>query len=134
MGIARAWYGKKSDRIPLRKMMLLCGVLCVACYLVAAFAPIPVLGLAGCAVCGFSVGIFWPGTFSVAARQLPGGGTAMYALLFRTDRSGNDGECVRGQSESGAGTGNGLSHSDHSRDQQTAGQDHGDLILAYRFG
>ena len=81
MGIARAWYGKKSDRIPLKKMMLLCGVLCVACYLTAAFAPVPILGLAGCAVCGFSVGIFWPGTFSVAARQIPGGGTAMYALL-----------------------------------------------------
>ena len=81
MGIARAWYGKKSDRIPLKKMMLLCGALCVVCYVTAAFAPIPVLGLAGCAVCGFSVGIFWPGTFSVAARALPGGGTAMYALM-----------------------------------------------------
>jgi len=40
-----------------------------------------VLGLIGCAICGFSVGIFWPGTFSVAALKLPTGGTAMYALL-----------------------------------------------------
>ena len=39
------------------------------------------LGLLGCAVCGFSVGIFWPGTFSMAASALPGGGTAMYALM-----------------------------------------------------
>ena len=29
----------------------------------------------------YSVGIFWPGTFSVAAVRLPGGGTAMYALM-----------------------------------------------------
>ena len=38
-------------------------------------------GLAGCAVCGFSVGIFWPGTFSLAAKALKGGGTALYAFL-----------------------------------------------------
>ena len=27
------------------------------------------------------MGIFWPGTFSLAAKKLPGGGTAMYALM-----------------------------------------------------
>ena len=35
----------------------------------------------GCALCGFSVGIFWPGTFSTAAVILPNAGTAMYALM-----------------------------------------------------
>lgn len=81
MGIARAFYGRYSDRIPLKKMMIGSAVLCIACYLVAALASNPMLGLLGCAVCGFSVGIFWPGTFSIAAWNLPGGGTAMYALM-----------------------------------------------------
>ena len=39
------------------------------------------MGLVGCAVCGFSVGIFWPGTFSLAAIKLPTAGTAMYAFM-----------------------------------------------------
>ena len=81
MGTARALYGKFSGLIALKKAMALCAVLCVGCYALAAFAPWPLLGAAGCALCGFSVGIFWPGTFSMAARALPGGGMAMYALL-----------------------------------------------------
>ena len=56
-------------------------ILCILCYLVTALAPSPIIGLIGCAVCGFSVGIFWPGTYSVAAWNLPGAGTAMYALM-----------------------------------------------------
>ncbi len=81
MGTARALYGKFSDRVPLQRAMKLCAALCIGCYLLAALAPHPVLGLVGCALCGFSVGIFWPGTFSMAARALPAGGTAMYALM-----------------------------------------------------
>ncbi len=81
MGLARAIYGKYSEQIPLKKMMVGSAVLCIVCYLVAVFGGHPVIGLIGCAVCGFSVGIFWPGTFSVAAWKLPGGGTAMYALM-----------------------------------------------------
>lgn len=81
MGTARALYGKYSDYIPLKKMMMGSAVLCIACYAVAVFAGSPIFGLIGCALCGFSVGIFWPGTFSIAAVALPGGGTAMYALM-----------------------------------------------------
>ncbi len=81
MGMARALYGKYSDKIPLKKMMMGSALLCIVCYLVAALAPNPLLGLIGCAVCGFSVGIFWPGTFSMAAWNLPRAGTAMYALM-----------------------------------------------------
>jgi len=81
MGTARALYGKYSDKIPLQKMMIGSAVLCIGCYLVAVFADSPVMGLVGCAACGFSVGIFWPGTFSVAAIHLPTAGTAMYALM-----------------------------------------------------
>ena len=81
MGMARALYGKYSDKIPLKQMMIGSALLCIVCYLVAALAPNPMIGLLGCAVCGFSVGIFWPGTFSIAAWNLPSGGTAMYALM-----------------------------------------------------
>lgn len=81
MGTARAIYGKYSDRIPLKKMMIASSILCIACYLVAALSGNPIIGLIGCAVCGFSVGIFWPGTFSTAAVALPNAGTAMYALM-----------------------------------------------------
>ena len=81
MGSARAIYGKCSDRIPLKKFMIICAVICIGCYTLTMLAEIPILGLIGCAVCGFSVGIFWPGTFSVAAMKLPAGGTVMYALM-----------------------------------------------------
>ncbi len=81
MGTSRALYGKYSEKIPLMKMMMGSAVLCMVCYLVTSLAQNPVVSLIGCAVCGFSVGIFWPGTFSVAAKKLPGGGTAMYALM-----------------------------------------------------
>ena len=81
MGLSRAFYGKCADRIPLKKMMIFSAALCIGCYCLASFAASPVLGLLGCGICGFSVGIFWPGTFSMAAAALPGGGTAMYALM-----------------------------------------------------
>lgn len=81
MGTGRALYGKNSDRIPLKKLMMASAMLCIVCYLVAVFAPNPLVGLIGCAVCGLSVGIFWPGTFSIAAQQLPTAGTALYALM-----------------------------------------------------
>ena len=61
--------------------MLCSGILCILCYTIAAFARVPSLGLLGCAVCGLSVGIFWPGTFSIASAKIPTGGTVMFALL-----------------------------------------------------
>ena len=81
MGTARALYGKFAEKIPLKAFMLGSSALCIGCYLLAALTDNALLGLIGCAACGFSVGIFWPGTFSVAPGVLPGGGTAMYALM-----------------------------------------------------
>lgn len=81
MGLARALYGKYADRIPLRGFMLASCALCILCYVVAAWSGNALMAMLGCAFCGFSVGIFWPGTFSMAALALPGGGTAMYALM-----------------------------------------------------
>ena len=61
--------------------MLFCGILCLISYLLASLSPAPALSLAGCALCGLSVGVMWPGTFSLSAISLPSGGTAMFALL-----------------------------------------------------
>ena len=81
MGIARVLYSKIGEKRNLRKAMIACGVLCIGSYLLIAFSPIPVFGLVGCGICGFSVGLLWPGTFSLAAVGIPKGGTAMFALL-----------------------------------------------------
>lgn len=81
MGTARALYGKFSDKLPLKKAMMLSAGMCIACYLLAVFSGSALLSLLGCAFCGFTVGIFWPGTFSTAAVTLPGGGTLMYAMM-----------------------------------------------------
>ena len=81
MGSARALYGKYGDRIDLNKFMIGSSLLCIGAYLCIALMPGSVFGLVGCAVCGFSVGIMWPGTFSKASAALPRGGTAMFALL-----------------------------------------------------
>ncbi len=81
MGTARALYGKFADKIPLKAFMIGSSAMCMGCYLLAALSGNAVLALVGCAACGFSVGIFWPGTFSIAPGVLPGGGTAMYALM-----------------------------------------------------
>ena len=82
MGLSRLLYGKCGARLKMRRAMGYSAVLCVLSYLLIAFAPHPVLGLIGCALCGFSVGILWPGLYSVAAASsLSGGGTALFALL-----------------------------------------------------
>ena len=81
MGGARVFYGKYGDRINLDKFMVGSSALCVAAYLIASLSPLPVLSLVGCSICGFSVGIMWPGTFSKASACLRTGGTAMFALL-----------------------------------------------------
>lgn len=81
MGAARAFYGKHGDRIDLDRFMKASCLLCVAAYLAISLVPIPVVSLAACAICGLSVGIMWPGTFSKASATLPKGGTALFALL-----------------------------------------------------
>lgn len=81
MGLARVFYGKKGAKLDLPKVMLGCGSLCVVCYLLAALSPIPIIGLIGCALCGLSVGIMWPGTISISSQKCTKGGTAMFAFL-----------------------------------------------------
>lgn len=81
MGIARMMYGKLSEKLDLNKVMLICAIGCVACYLVASLSVLPALALAGCALCGLAVGIMWPGTVRISSQNFPRGGTAMFAFL-----------------------------------------------------
>ena len=81
MGICRVIYGKFGPKMNLTKFMIGSGALCLVCYLLAGLSKNPVLSLAGCIFCGFSVGIMWPGTISIASPRIPRGGTALFALL-----------------------------------------------------
>lgn len=81
MGSSRAFYGKYGDRIDLDRFMTESSILCAISYLGISFIPNPIMGFVRCALCGLSVGIMWPGTFSKASAYIPKGGTAMFALL-----------------------------------------------------
>lgn len=81
MGTSRAFYGKYGEKINLDRFMAGSSILCMAAYLCISLVPSPVFGLVGCAVCGLSVGIMWPGTFSKAAADIPRGGTALFAMM-----------------------------------------------------
>ena len=80
-GISRVIYGRFGEKIELKKYMIFSGILCLACYLLTALSQSPILGLIGCIICGFSVGIMWPGTISISSKKFPMGGTVMFALL-----------------------------------------------------
>lgn len=81
MGLSRLLYGKFGDKLDLDKFMKMSCLLCIAAYFCISLVPLPAVGLVGCAVCGFSVGIMWPGTFSKASAAVKGGGTALFAML-----------------------------------------------------
>lgn len=81
MGASRVIYSKISEKIDLSKYMTCCAVLCISSYAIASFSGNPAFSLIGCALCGFSVGVMWPGSFSLASENFPKGGTAMFAFL-----------------------------------------------------
>ena len=81
MGSSRAFYGKYGDKIELDRFMAYSSILCILSYLCISLVPHPMVGFVGCALCGLSVGIMWPGTFSKATESITKGGMAMFALL-----------------------------------------------------
>ena len=81
MGTSRLLYGKFGDELNLNKCMFFSACLCVISYLCIALIPVPAIGLIGCALCGFSVGVLWPGTFSKSSAAIKRGGTVMFAML-----------------------------------------------------
>lgn len=81
MGIGRTVYGFWGEKLNLKRVLAVCGALCVACYLVTVFSPWPIFSLLGCALTGLSVSLMWPGVFSLSSRTFPRGGTAMFGML-----------------------------------------------------
>ena len=81
MGLARVVFSRAGERLPLRKYFAFSCLLCIVSYLLAALSPIPWIGLAACGLCGLSVGIMWPGTYSIASLECKEGGTRMFAFL-----------------------------------------------------
>ena len=81
MGFCRVFYAKNLGRISLEKFLFIGAIGCVFSYLLTPLPPVPGLNLVGCALCGLFVGILWPGTYSLASKAMPYGGTLMFALL-----------------------------------------------------
>ena len=104
MGISRVFYGKFGEKVDLMKFMVASGILCLLCYFLASFSSSSALALSGCVLCGFSVGIMWPGTLSISSRKIPAGGTAMFALLAMAgDLGGSIGPSMVGMISQKAG-------------------------------
>lgn len=104
MGISRVIFGKYGEKLDLMKFMTGSGILCVICYLLASLSSNPLTGLIGCILCGFSVGIMWPGTISISSERFPLGGTAMFALLAMAgDLGGSIGPGLVGRVTQSAG-------------------------------
>lgn len=81
MGTSRVLSSKLTKKFPLSTLMLISSGLCIIAYLMASLSPYPILSLMGCGLCGFSVGIMWPGTYSIGSACCPKAGTALFALL-----------------------------------------------------
>ena len=81
MGLSRLFFGRFGAKLRLERFMAISGLLCLAAYLIIALSPWPVINLIGCAICGLSVGIMWPGSFSISSARIPMGGTMMFAFL-----------------------------------------------------
>jgi MFS family permease len=81
MGIVRTWYGIRGQKINIHKTLVVSSVLCMASFVITAIVPIPAISLLGCAFCGLSVSLMWPGMLSMTAAGYPSGGVAMFAIL-----------------------------------------------------
>ena len=81
MGLSRTLYGVAGRKLPLKKTLTVCVALNAAGLLLTATAPVPAVGFIGCAICGLSIGMAWPGTLSLASGRIADGGTPMFAML-----------------------------------------------------
>lgn len=97
MGSARMFYAKFSEKISLEKGILVSSIICIMSYLIAILAPIPIISLLGCALCGVGCGMLWPGTYSLASKKQKNGGVLMFGLLALAGDIG----CLSGPSIAG---------------------------------
>jgi MFS family permease len=97
MGSTRLAYAILSKKVSLVKFISISSVLCAVAYFVTALSPYPIISLLGCSLCGVSVALMWPGTYSLATQSISFGGTRMFALLALAGDLG----CVVGPSVAG---------------------------------
>ena len=81
MGTGRILYARFSASLSFRKTVIALSALCAACYLTTALTHIPLLALISCAVCGFTVSVMWPGTYSAGAKAFPKGDAVMFSVF-----------------------------------------------------
>ena len=81
MGFSRLLYGKSNGSKDLRFAMILGAFGCVTAYLLLSLVHIDFVCVAAMILCGFSVGILWPGTYSLASKKLKNGGSAVFSFL-----------------------------------------------------
>ncbi len=81
MGIGRVCFAVFGKKLPIKPTIMCCSALCTACYFAVAFSNVPVITIAGCAICGISVSVMWPGVFSLAAERFKGSGSSLFGLL-----------------------------------------------------
>ncbi len=81
MGSARVFYARSSEKINLEIGILISAIICIFSYLLAIFAPLPIISLIGCALCGIGCGLLWPGSYSIAIGKIPKGGVLLFGLL-----------------------------------------------------
>ena len=79
LGLGRTLYAKRGKNI--EKVLLLGAIGSTACYAVAAFSNVPVIGLIACAATGLCVSMLWPGSLIVVAKYFPYGGVFIYAMM-----------------------------------------------------
>ncbi len=79
LGLGRTLYSRRGGDIG--KVLLAGTAAAVVCYLTAALAPHPLLGLAACALTGLCASMLWPGTLLVMAEIVPAAGVSAYALM-----------------------------------------------------
>jgi MFS family permease len=79
LGMGRTLYARIGKRIT--RVLLWGAVGAAVCYLTATLAPLPILGLLGCAFTGFCVSMLWPGSLIVASDRYPTAGVMIFALM-----------------------------------------------------
>ncbi len=81
MGLGRIFYAKYSKKLSFLRLLAILSIGCVACYLTVALCNVPLIALIGCALCGFTVSVSWPGVYSLGAKNFKNGGAVMFSVL-----------------------------------------------------